>query len=374
MMQDTRREILKKVTVGGLGLTVVGGSGIASAEPLEDCDNFESKCDGTYVKYELVELEDGTCEFQEETSTGIYEDSLTITESKDDDNCEPLAVSWDNSEYETLTLAAKGSVDCDIDEDPNGSYSSDLENRGGQRAAISNLQFCVTEAERLPCPDGTRPVARYNVVGDDIEFDSGEDVVEFSNKTTDADGLLTGFDFESIDGSDDNSEPETLTTVTVETSGGVQTFEVDEDFENDKQSGSVSVSEPISRVLFCEAVYAQADFVTGDVIEDLCDDEYSKDKISSVTWSSYNGQLDGVQGQFNGEWVFNGDGTITVNYEDDYDQKVSLAVYEVDDPNFQDNTNISFSETRCRQTLFDSDTDEVGDQDGTLTADLPSLE
>lgn len=371
-MQNTRREILKAITVGGVGLTVVG-SGTVSAQSL-DCENFESNCDGTYVKYELVELDDGTCEFQEETNTGIYADSLTITESKDGDDCEALAVSWDDSEYESLTLAAKGAQDCEVVDDPNGSYSSDLESPSGKRAAISNLQFCVTEAEPLSCPDGTRSVAHYDVTGSDITFEGGEDVVTFSGKTQNSDGLLTGFDFASTDGSDANTEPETLTTVTVETDSGTQTFEVDPDFDVDKQSGSVSVGEPINRVLFCQAVYAQADFVTGDPIADLCADQYSGDKISSVTWSSYNGQLDGVQGQFNGGWTFNGDGTITVTYDPaDYDQKVSLAVYEVDDPAFQANNNISFSDTRCRQTLSDSDTDELGDQDGTLTAAFPSV-
>jgi hypothetical protein len=243
----------------------------------------------------------------------------------------------------------------------------------GNQAAISNLQFCVEEIEPLDCPSGTRALARYDVTGDQITFVDGDDVVEFTNKTTDGDGGLTGFDFASTDGSDPNDEPETLTTVTVAYGSTVETFEVDPDFSEDKQSGSVSVAEPIGRVLFCEAVYAQADFAKGDVIEDLCEDQQGSDKISSITWSSYNGQLDGTQGQFDGSWDIGTD-TVTVNYDPaNYDRKVSLSVYEVDDPVFQDNNNIDFGETRCRQTLVDSDIDEVDNQDGTLTADFPSL-
>jgi hypothetical protein len=381
MIQDTRREILRKVTAGGIGLTVMGGAGTGVVGASGDKCFKEFECEeGTYVKFEFVieRDDDGNiidCYFEEETDTGLIE--ITDYENKDGEECEPISVEWTTSDgYVATEGLAFGGDDCDEIEVPeNGSYTSELVNNSGNQAAISNLQFCVEEVERLDCPEGTRPVARYDVErGDRLVFTGGEDVVEFSNKTTTGDDELTGFDFASIDGEDDNDEPETLTTVTVEYGSTVETFEVDPDFEEDKRSGSVSVDEPICRVLFCEAVYAQADFSKGDVIEDLCEDQQGEDKISSITWSSYNGQLNGIQGQFDGTWDI-GTETVTVNYDpDDYDQKVSLAVYEVDDPTFKDNTNIDFGETRCRQTLVDSDTDEVADQDGTLSAYFPSLE
>jgi len=88
-----------------------------------------------------------------------------------------------------------------------------------------------------------------------------------------------------------------------------------------KRSGTVDLSDErnaISDVVFCQEAYAQVDFVEGDVIND--------------------------------------DGTVTVNYDpDDYDDSVPLAVYRVSDPVFQDNDFTSFGDTRCRQTLVDSD-------------------
>jgi len=375
-----RRTVLRSAgaasTAGLVGIPMI--SEPAAASP---CFN-DFECDeGTYVKFEFVIERDAEnniidCYFEEETNTGLIE--ITYWENKDEEECEPIYVEWESISESPTYIATKGSAfggnDCDDVDDPeDGSYISGLTNGGGNQAAISNLQFCVEEIKPLECPSGARSLARYSVNGDQLEFVGGEDVVMFKNKATDGDGGFIGFDFESTDGSDSNDEPETLATITVEYGSTVETFEVDPDFSEDKQSGSVSVDEPISRVLFCEAVYAQADFSKGDAIEDLCEDQQGSDKISSITWSSYNGQLDGLQGQFDGSWDIGTD-TVTVNYDpDDYNGKISLSIYEVDDPVFQDSNNIDFGETRCRQTLVDSDTDEIDDQDGTLTADFPSL-
>lgn len=389
----TRREILKSLTVGGTGLIAVSGAGVTSAHP--PCHKHFSCGPGTaYVKYELVERDDGTCYFEEETETGISEDSLTITETKGGDTCEPLAVTWDETDFVATKVMAFGGGDCETVPDPDGSYDADpasretepnsdedagLDTPSGTVAAISNLQFCVEPA----CPRGTRALARYETNDGRLVFESGEDVVEFSNVVTDGDGVK-GFDFSATDGSDSDSASEVLTTVTVEYGPNVETFEVDPDFDVDKRSGSVDLTgqeDAIDDVLFCQAVYVQADFVVGDVIESFCDDggnntaNYGSRKISSVTWSSYNGQLDGTQGQFDGRWVFHEtDGEIEVEYDpDDYSETVALAVYRVADPVFQDNTNIDYGETKCRQYLIDSVTDEPDVQDGTLRADLPSI-
>lgn len=400
IMTRTRRDVLKTITVGGVGAVALSGAGagVASARGPGGgraggpCHKAFSCPEGaTYVKYELVENDDGTCQFVEETDTGIFGDSLTVTETKDGDPCEPLAVSWDESGFVATSVMAFGGEDCETVPNPAGAYNADpnsrdtepnndedagLDNPGGNTAAISNLQFCVGPDEPLDCPPGTRALASYDVNDGGFVFDSGEDVVEFSNIVSDSDGVK-GFDFSSIDGSDADSAPEVLTTVTVEFGSNVETFEVDPDFDVDKTAGTVDLTDAtdgISSVKFCQGVYAQVDFVTGDVITDLCEDQYSSRRISAISWGSYEGQLDGLAGQFDGGFVLNADGTVTVNYDPaDYDEKVALAVYEVSDPVFQDNDFISFADTRCRQTLVDAETDEVGDQDGTLTADLPSL-
>lgn len=277
MMTNTRRDVLRAMTAGGIAVTTLGitGTGIAAAQA---CHKDFSCDEGTYVKYELVERDDGTCYFAEDTDTGIFDGDdgyLKITETKDGDTCEPLAVEWHETGYEATVVMAFGGDECEAVSDPGGSYDATdadhgLENAAGETAAISNLQFCVTEVE--------------------------------------------------------------------------------------------------------EGIYAQIDFARGDVIEDLCNDQYGSDKISSITWGSEEGQIDGVQGQFDGEFVLNEtDGTVTVNYDPaDYDGNVTLAVYLVSDPVFQDNGHIDFAETRCRQALVDFDTDEAGALDGSLTADLPS--
>jgi len=367
------RRTLLKTAAAGTGIAGMPGLVTARGPPGgkggQPCHKaFE--CTGTYVKYEFVE-DDGECYFEEETDTGglVTIDSYT---SKEGEPCEPISVEWSVAGGDSATkVMAYGGQDCvtALNPDPSQSFEPGLEGPSGETAAISNLQFCV-ESDSLECPSGTRPLARYDVDGDQLEFVDGEDVVEFSNTVTD--GGLTGFDFESTDGPDSNGTTETLTTVTVKYGSTVETLEVDPDFEVDKRSGSVSVGEPIDRVLFCEAVYAEADFAEGDVIEDLCEDQAGSDKISSITWSSYNGQLNGIQGQFDGTWDI-GQETVTVNYNADYDRKIYLSVHEVDDPVFQDNTNIDFGKTRCRHSLVDSDVDDVGDQDGSLTADFPSL-
>jgi len=387
-MPINRREILRKTAASGAGLVAIGSTGTGAVAATEACDSAFTCEEGIYVKYELVELDDGTCTFREETDTGIYADSLTITDAKDGDSCEPLAVSWDDSEYEATKVRAKGATDCEEVTDSDGRYNADksggdgLDTRSGQTAAISNLQFCVRQREELQCPTGTRSLARYDVDDAELVFEGGEDVVRFSNETVE-DGDLTGFDFESVDGPDPDSASETLTTVTVEYDSTVETFEVDPDFDVDKRSGSVSVDGGIERVLFCQAVYVQADFVEGSVIESFCDDDgtntdnYGSRKISSVTWSSYNGQLDGVQGQFDGSWEFRPD-SVAVNYKPDADyvsdnsiEDVALAVYRVSDPVFQDNNNIEYGPTKCRQYLVDAQT-ESEDDDEQLEAGLPS--
>ena len=122
-------------------------------------------------------------------------------------------------------------------------------------------------------------------------------------------------------------------------------------------------------VELCQGAYAQVDFAEGDVIADLCDERYGNRVLEAFDRGSYEGVLPGV-GQDAGPFTIE-DGQVTIEYDPDDKEQVSLAVYRVPDPDFESDTgNISFQNTRCRQVLFDSDTDP--DQEGALTADLPT--
>lgn len=144
--------------IGITGATQVSGSTLAKGKPdhagkPEDkgpCHkDFECGEGGTYVKFEFVsqqEEEDSSCYFEEETDTGLLE--ITNWDSKDDEECEPISVTWELTSGDQGYTVSKGLVyggrDCDeIDDTGSGSYESELENPGGDLAAISNLQFCL---------------------------------------------------------------------------------------------------------------------------------------------------------------------------------------------------------------------------------------
>ena len=147
-----RRTVLKGSAAGA---GIVGMSGLATAD--EPCfKGFDCKDEGTYIKFELVENDDGSCSFIEETSTGFLE--VTIESSKNGDSCEPTKVSWESTPEDPTYVATKGLAfggnECDEVVDPeSGSYESGLVNEGGNTAAISNLQFCVVEVFELPVED-----------------------------------------------------------------------------------------------------------------------------------------------------------------------------------------------------------------------------
>jgi hypothetical protein len=385
-MPQSRREILKLATISGTGLATVGIAGGNAANDRAPCHREFSCDEGTYVKFELTENDYGACVFAEETDTGVYEDSLTVTETKDGAPCEPVEVTWDSARYVANQVMAFGGGDCETVTAPGGSYSVEggVESGGATGAAISNLQFCVEPADGLGCPPGTRPLARYEATDDGFEFASGADVVDFSGVETGGDGVKR-FDFSSTDGVDPDSSSAVLTTVTVEYGPNVETWEVDPDVAVDKRSGTVDLTgadHAVDTVQFCQASYVQADFVEGGVLDAFCNedgvnpDNYGDRKVSSVTWSSYSGRLGGVQGQFDGDWTFDeAAGGVEVSYDPGADVsagRVSLAVYRISDPVFKNGGSIDYGRTQCRQYLVDSDTDT--NFDGTLRADLPPVE
>lgn len=73
---------------------------------------------------------------------------VTITgfESKPDEECEPVTVYYESATHTVGQISAFGGMDTHVDDSPEGGvYESDLENRGGQQAAISLLHICGTE-------------------------------------------------------------------------------------------------------------------------------------------------------------------------------------------------------------------------------------
>ena len=132
--------------------------GLAAAGGDPCFKDFECAEGDTYVKFNFVieTDEEGNivdCYFEEETNTGLITiDSFT---SKEGDSCEPIEVEWSVAEgYVALKVMAYGGQDCvtATDPDPDQSFEPSLQNRGGNTAAISNLQFCVDELEEVELP------------------------------------------------------------------------------------------------------------------------------------------------------------------------------------------------------------------------------
>jgi len=189
-----RRTVLRGVAASGIvlaGIPGISGAAAARGGPPGNrgrggspgnrgggiCHKgFECAGDAS-VKLEFVieEDDDGNvvdCYFEEETDTGLVE--VTSWEGKDGTACEPIAVEWESDGYAVSEVMAFGGTDCHTATEPEGSYSSGLENNGGQQAAISNLQFCLTEAEGpLPqCPFyGTSRSDPTEIVS--IRYDAG---------------------------------------------------------------------------------------------------------------------------------------------------------------------------------------------------------
>lgn len=178
-----RRTVLKSAgAASGAALMGVSLSGVAAAngggggKPCHK--DFECTEDGTYVKIEFVTEtdEDGNivdCYFEEETDTGLLE--ITEWESKEGQACEPTSIEWESGGYDATKLMAYGGRDCDTVEVPGTSYTSGLENRGGNTAAISNLQFCLVEALFPLCPFyGTSREDPTAIVSISYDPDAGE--------------------------------------------------------------------------------------------------------------------------------------------------------------------------------------------------------
>ena len=67
-------------------------------------------------------------------------------DSKPDEKCEPITVYYESADYTVGQILSFGGMDTHVDAEPSGGvYESELENPGGQQAAISLLHICGTE-------------------------------------------------------------------------------------------------------------------------------------------------------------------------------------------------------------------------------------
>ena len=102
---------------------------------------------GTF-EFVVIEDEEGTivdCYFEQtEGEMGLV--TITGFDSKPDEECEPVTVYYESADYSVGQLSSFGGMDTHVDAEPSGGvYESELENPGGQQAAISLLHICGTE-------------------------------------------------------------------------------------------------------------------------------------------------------------------------------------------------------------------------------------
>lgn len=176
--KPTRREILlaSGATAGALSgcLSTAQGQSDGCVPPGQyDCpDDYEY----------LAKLEFENCSFsQDEGDCGI---SITDYENKDGEECEPVAFDWEVDEGEdcmVYNIRVNGGGDCEDHEEDGareGSVTTNLENRGGQRAAISNVIFCgESTPEDTPedTPEQTPEETPTDKDGDKKEKDDSEE-------------------------------------------------------------------------------------------------------------------------------------------------------------------------------------------------------
>jgi len=152
---------------------------------------------GTF-EFVIEEDDDGNvvdCYFEQ---TEGEEELVTITgfDSKDDEECEPIVVYYESDSHSVGQISAFGGMDTHVDDEPeDGVYDSELENRGGQQAAISLLHLCGTELEE-DTDDGTN--------GESDDGDNGDD--DTNGESDDGDN---GDSDDADNGDDDESDVET---------------------------------------------------------------------------------------------------------------------------------------------------------------------
>lgn len=181
-----RRAILRGV--GVIGVAGVVGAGTATANndrgrsgngnPQEDCE-----CPEEWGKYDF---DTEACEFYFSEGDDLVEityDPTDPEQNKDGEECEPIAVDFatvehpdDGREWVVTKICSFGGTDNHSVTAPEegwteGTYEADLVNPGGQRAAISNITFCVEAREPEIPPE--------EVVGYQVDLIHGEPIEQF---------------------------------------------------------------------------------------------------------------------------------------------------------------------------------------------------
>lgn len=143
-----RRTVLK-------GIGAVGVVGTIGTDVVVSTDQSECDCPDGTIAWGKYEFEDCEFVFEEgdnfELDGGGYLVEISDWESKEEEDCEPVTVHYEVADgFEVTHICAFGGNDTDTDEDPDGTYESDLVNNGGTQAAISHITFCVGEVEGFP--------------------------------------------------------------------------------------------------------------------------------------------------------------------------------------------------------------------------------
>lgn len=168
----------RRAVLWGIAATGVAGglgAGTASAQPNETPGGGEGRGQGqgqgqggTQPGHEEFECPDGmdhlgTFEFVTvENDAGDVADcyfeqrdddrfAVTVTdyESKADEGCEPISVSYESETHTVGQVSSFGGNDTHVDAEPtDGVYESELETEAGQQAAISLIHFCGTDEDR----------------------------------------------------------------------------------------------------------------------------------------------------------------------------------------------------------------------------------
>lgn len=139
-----RRTALKGIGAMGVA-SVIGTTTVAADAGAEECD-----CPAGTVAWGKYEFVDCDFEFEKgdsfELGGGGLLVEITDWESKEGEECEPISVEYEAAAgYAVTHICAFGGNDTDTDDEPDGTYESDLENNGGKRAAISHITLCVEE-------------------------------------------------------------------------------------------------------------------------------------------------------------------------------------------------------------------------------------
>ena len=198
MKRDTTGKLSRRTalrTIGATGVAVGFGTGVGAARPdhagrrgaeqrkreqnheqnrpghkdFECPDGMDHL--GTF-EFVIEEDDDGNvidCYFEQtEGEEGLVE--ITGFDSKDGEECEPIVVYYESDSHEVGQISSFGGMDTHVDDPEDGVYESDLENRGGQQAAISLLHLCGTELE-----EDTDDDADDGDNGDSNNGDNGDD-------------------------------------------------------------------------------------------------------------------------------------------------------------------------------------------------------